>query len=255
MRAAVVVGILVQLAACDRVFGLREIEQHADAALSDAAAPGDLSGDASEDKLLAWYTFDALEPGMVFVDESGHANDATCTSCPASVAGKHGNAAHFDGTSTMARAAAAPLVTRDGFTVALWMYAAVPPTGVSCMASFVRGTAAADSWQLCLDTKKLVFTIDNGPLATVVVSPTPAGTSWHHIAARWDASGAAALLVDGVVRSTSTQSAAPLFEDGVFAIGGDVDNDAAQSVFSGDLDDLRLYSRALSDPEISVLAQ
>jgi hypothetical protein len=231
------------------VFGLERLPEREVDAAADSTADTQPGGD-----LLAWYTLDALEGGTLIRDASGNGNHATCTSCPTVVMGRQGMAMHFDGTSTIARASSVGLATPTGFTIAMWLEVDAPPTDVRCMTSFVRGVAAADTWKLCLDDGALVFTIDNGLVPMDFGSPAFPQGAWHHVAARWDQM-TADILIDGVVKTSMPAPPVIAFDAGLFAIGGDIDNNAAQTVLLGNLDDVKLFSRALSDAEIGVLAQ
>lgn len=248
MRAALLLALL-PLAACDRVFGLQRLPEREVDAAADTGPDSQAGGD-----LLAWYTLDAVEGGTLIRDASGNGNHATCTSCPTVVLGRQGMAMHFDGLSTIARAPSTGLMTPDGFTIAMWLKVDTLTTDVRCMTSFVRGVATGDTWQLCLDDGMLVFTIDTGLTPMMFGFPPFTPGAWHHVAARWDHVNAD-ILVDGVVKTSMPAPAVIAFDAGVFAIGGDLDNNAAQTVLAGDLDDIKLFRRALSDAEIGVLAQ
>jgi hypothetical protein len=99
---------------------------------------------------------------------------------------------------------------------------------------------------------KLTFSL-NG-LADVRSNHVVTDANWHHVAAVKNGSGPGNLLIylDGVasIPLTVTVSAAPT---GTKTIG--IKNVLFNTPFAGDLDDLRLYNRALSAAEVARLAQ
>lgn len=246
MRAALLLALFA-LAACDRVFGLTEVRAH------DAGASVDVSPDVSPGgDLVAWYTLDAIQNGII-LDKSGRNHHATCTSCPMLVQGRHGMAMQFDGVSTMLRARSSDFVTPGGFTIAAWMNVDSATVDTRCLATLTRGAAAADTWKLCIYNGNLLFSVDGGLSPTEIGYPTFSQGVWHHVAARWDGH-TAELFVDGQMMVSMNAPAALLFDSGTLAIGGDVDENTAQEVLAGELDDVKLYNRALSDAEIGVIA-
>ena len=120
--------------------------------------------------------------------------------------------------------------------------------------SQTNGTGWGGSW-LCADSS-------NGRLATVLMDPQPTLVSesvitdgaWHHIGLVWDKSYRY-LYVDGaeVVRDAVSISY-PMPCDGGLYLGAGKTLDTG-SFFSGLIDDVRIYRRALTAEEIAALAQ
>ncbi|MGQ0603586.1 MAG: LamG domain-containing protein, partial [Anaerolineales bacterium] len=84
--------------------------------------------------------------------------------------------------------------------------------------------------------------------------------TWHHVAVTRDAAGTRRFFVDGVLRSTQTNTAAPVDSNGVFALGRA--GDSATEHFAGLIDEVRVSSAALytanfapSTAPLSVTAQ
>ena len=82
---------------------------------------------------------------------------------------------------------------------------------------------------------------------------TPYLNAWHHIAGTYDAAtGTTSLYVDGVLKTSATGFAGPLeHTDDLYLMWSD---HPGQVAAQGLLDDVRIYSRALTVPEIQSLA-
>ena len=79
--------------------------------------------------------------------------------------------------------------------------------------------------------------------------------AWHHIAATWDtATGALKLYVDGHLDASATHVATSIQQDSRYAIGGRATSstDGAQ-IFTGRVDDVRVYNNALTEMEIRAI--
>jgi hypothetical protein len=82
---------------------------------------------------------------------------------------------------------------------------------------------------------------------------TPANTSgWHHLAATFGG-GALRIYVDGTMHQT-VGGLTPMYGTDPLFIGCDLDNNVGVARFRGEIDELRLYNRALSATEIMTLA-
>jgi len=236
MRVVALVGLL---AGCDGVFGLIEIRTNEDAL--------DTAG------LVAHYRLDETS-GTMYADSSGLGHIATCVDprCPDAVPGHVSGAARFDGTDD--RVDVAGGVDFDGsaaFTVALWMNA---EQLAGCPASKVSGTAGDNSWQLCLTSTGLLMFWANSPDGIPLAARAPISTnSWHHVAMRWDGR-ARVLSIDGV-DATELATTMITFDGGPILIGADADMGVTLDPFRGLIDEVRIYSRALSTAEITMLAQ
>jgi hypothetical protein len=228
--------VLVTLAGCDKLFDL----QH----LSDAAADSD--PDAFDDRLVAHYTFD----DATWSDATGHGHAGTCAApaCPSLVAGRVGMAASFDGIDDHIEiAGSADLATTAAFTVAAWVRIR-SDISMGTIAAKRYGPDVMNSWQVHVDNDDIVFyTTDTSVIAHQVLDTT----TWHHVAVRYTA-GEKAIVIDGAEKALDLSATS--FDDGVVVIGADIDSGIPVTFFGGDIDELRIYARALSTPELAALA-
>ena len=145
----------------------------------------------------------------------------------------------------------------SGFTVAVWMWVDTAPSNYACPANKVIGTAGNDTWSICVTpTLQLFFGTNIMPTGTgdslLTINNAVVLTSWHHAAIVWDGTNKS-IWYDGVMRA-SDQSATT-FDANPIEIGVDINNGVPASAFAGILDEVRIYNRALTQAEITLLAQ
>ena len=189
--------------------------------------------------------------GTTLADTSGSGHAGTLVNGPAWVAGQatYGQALSFDGLDdavSVANPATYNFGTAD-FTIETW----VKRNALGGAQRHLFSKCAATTW--ALGCKELYFNASNqltfGSFATGdTVSSTIADTNWHHVAVTFtDATtNLLNIYVDGVLVTTATKA---LEADGaghVVTLG----NLFGSNPFSGLLDELRVYSRALTLAEI-----
>ena len=178
-------------------------------------------------------------------DLSGHVNHGTITGTT-DVAGKVGRARHFNAGDRIT--APAISVPATDFTVAAWFRWTTNP---SPYYSGIQG--GGYSWELRVQ--------NDGRFAVLfyqAISPdvyTTAGSlltyndgTWHHAAAVLR-SGLGRLYVDGAVVAQDTTNPINSVRTSTQTIVGQIASD-----FAGDIDEVSVFSRALSDVEIAALA-
>ncbi len=214
-----------------------------------------------EPGLVGWWKLDETS-GTRAADASGQGNDGTLKNGAAWVKGFKANAMKFDGTN-------------DYIAIDKLKYDEKGLTAVT-VATWIRTTKAVDQivasfdrdhyWQLVLNGN---FAGDGqiGWLVATDAGVTGIGSTarvddgnWHHVAAVFD-NGKMTVYVDGVAGGTGTKGKA--FGSGATRYGflgaGSQANkfDGARtsgSYFNGELDDVRIYDRALPRTEIEQLA-
>ena len=196
--------------------------------------------------LVAAYGFE--EPsGTNVVDSSSRGNNGTYASATRSASGKHGAALSFNGSSasvTVPDAASLRLTT--GMTLEAWV-----------------NPAASGNWRTVLlkqQTNDLVYGLYanddvNRPSAwlyTTASQPSVTGAAalalntWTHLAATYDGS-TLRMYVNGTQVGTRAISGSLVAGTGPLKIGG---NALWGEWFSGLIDDVRVYNRALSAGEL-----
>ncbi|MBK9308528.1 MAG: cadherin domain-containing protein [Nitrospira sp.] len=81
------------------------------------------------------------------------------------------------------------------------------------------------------------------------------GTGWHHVAYAFnDAANSATLYLDGVVVASSTNTSSIAYTLGANTFIGKHGNGSTTADFAGNIDDARIYNRALSATEVATLA-
>jgi chitodextrinase len=208
---------------------------------------GPASIEAAPTGLVGAYSFDA-GGGSVLADVSGNGNNGTISGATWTT-GKTGGALNFDGTNdlvTVPDSAAVELL--DGMTLEAW----------------VRPTANG-SWRTVVakeESGNLVYGLfsssdTGGPAATVSIGAKSsqdvvhgadelALSTWTHVAATYDESNAR-LYVNGSQVATMPLTGQVRRSNRPLQIGG---NNVWAQWFQGQIDDLRIYDRALSSSEL-----
>lgn len=223
---------------------------------SDAAAPGDAApGDSSRsDGLVAWYKLDSLVQTTA-PDATGNA-DAVCAraTCPAATPnGRIDGAFVFNGVDQLLHVASKPsLETTRAFTVTVWLNRAAGAAD-ACVVNKSFGTTGDNSWQACVSAAGQLAFFSASTTGSDALSSAPviAAAGWHHLALWWNGT-TKATYIDG--QRTAQQDAAISFDNSDITIGADVDGGTVVAPLQGELDDVRIYDRALSDAEIIALA-
>jgi hypothetical protein len=200
-------------------------------------------------QLVAAYSFDAGS-GPSVADLSGLGNTGSIANATWAAAGHSGSALSFNGTNAWVTVADAPsLDLRGAMTVEAW----VKPTRVGAWATAVIKEAAPDELSYGLYASS-----DSGQAsAHVQVDPTTPDTYvrgapslpanvWTHIAATYDGA-TVRVYVNGALQGSTPMSGPIQTSGGALRIGG---NAVWSEWFAGLIDDVRVYSRALSDAEV-----
>jgi len=205
------------------------------------------------DGAVAYWRLDETT-GAVAEDETANDYDGTLVNMDDSdwVAGYAGNGLNFDGVNdhVVADGVCAAIAGGD-FTISAWVKA--PAVNPASQFIISINTASGDNRLLCgtpdgADTLSLGDTSWHHTTATVI------DNTWHHIAyVLEDSSDTITVYVDGsdVLSFASTVSVAA---DDILTLGQEYDPGLVTGDFySGLLDDVRVYGRALSPTEIARL--
>jgi hypothetical protein len=205
-------------------------------------ARGDTSGQTGP---VSAYSFDE-GGGSTVANASGTGNAGTISGATWSAAGRFGSALSFNGTNswvTIADAASLDLTT--GMTLEAW----IKPTALSSWRTVVMKETPGD-------LAYVLYAYDNAPRPAVYISVSgqqstgggaaPALNAWTHLAATYDGASLR-LFTNGALVSTKPQAGAMVTSANPLRIGG---NGVWGEYFSGLIDEVRVYNRALSQAEI-----
>jgi hypothetical protein len=195
--------------------------------------------------LAAAYAFDEGQ-GSTAADSSGAGRNAALNGVSWTSQGKFGSALDFDGTGYAQAEPAGLPGPADPKTLSCWVK--LPQPAASLQSILSLGDPATGG-KVQLSYRDSAIGISQSGDAWVLGGPAPDTRGWHHLAYVFDGS-ANSLYVDGAPAGRSTiphpPSPATAFSMGAAAGGG--------QFYSGMLDDVRIYNRALSAAEIAALA-
>jgi uncharacterized repeat protein (TIGR01451 family) len=198
---------------------------------------------------VAWYR--AQNNG---VDSIGP-NFATANGSAAYATGEVGQAFALNGTTAYVSAPDNASLHPASLTIEGW-FKISGTTGIRMLASKSLGTGVENSF--------LVFIAADGTMgagvgdgtSTDMMATTTAPTTgvWHHFAYVYDSAGTAqALYLDGALINAATTSKVIAYDTNPLLIGAQSDNSTLNSFFSGGIDELTIYNRALSATEIQTV--
>jgi chitodextrinase len=225
-------------------------------ATTQASAPPPSGG------LIALYHLDEPAGSTTFADSSGSGNTGSCSGsgCPtAGVAGKVGNAASFNGTSSLISVATTTALNAYPLTVVAWFKTASTSGVVGLVNKYVANSyngynvflnnGSVCAWYIP-DGSNYVY---DGSGCTFAV-PGYNDNAWHQVAYVVDASGAK-LYLDAVLKGSRAWTGTPVgptttqnLQLGHYpgAFGG-------VEYYTGLLDEVRIYNSALSASDITSL--
>ncbi|HEV7453908.1 MAG TPA: Ig-like domain-containing protein, partial [Candidatus Saccharimonadales bacterium] len=206
---------------------------------------------ASVPGLLAAYGFNTT--GTATLDSSSLGNTLTCgTVCPTFTASGHsGGAYDFGGSNNYA---IVPNASRfnltSGMTVEFWMKeASWSKTWENIIAkgsnTYSVGRYGSNNLADFSTSGLLNGTLTSWDNKSV---SNPANGAWHHVAVTWDGNNKK-IYVDGVLELTYAWNRALQTNTQNLTLGGNAQSMVSE--YGGQLDDVRIYSRALTAAEIT----
>ncbi len=206
--------------------------------------------------LVAHWPMDGS--GEVIADATGNGRGGRLgpdpSSGPQRARGWKGGGLVFDGRDDHVRIPGFAYAPEGGFTISLWLKAArASGAGVRYLFSHGASGAPVRLWLYLLangGTSRVLLTDIDRPHAYYLDAPSDLmDDTWHHVALSAVPGRLARLYVDGEAWGRTPVGAAPYDPEGDLFIGGRSDLDGTR-FFQGTLDDVRLYERALSEPEV-----
>ena len=243
------------LVSLDGLDGPAAAEAGAEASAEDAGTACALG--ATTPNLVLYYQFEETT-GTRVRDCSSTGADGVLEGDAAavSVIGRSGRAFSFDGANTCVRVGTQAALSFTGaFTFAAWVsvkaFAATPR--VSAFAGKTTNTTT-EGWRIGADLGSvLTFRLgEPSGAAFEIASTTQPTNTWRHYAAVFTPSTSGAIFVDGELDQEKSSVLVALTPSAAELRVGCL---PGGNFFSGTLDELRLYDRALSATEIRQLAR
>jgi hypothetical protein len=238
-----------------------------DAARLDAASTVAPDG-ALAQGLVAWYRFDEGS-GLTVTDSSGRGNNGNTGPCgfpyPTWGPGRIGTAMQFSATRSncVAVPESANLELAGAWTVSAWVAPSSLPAAGQAYALVVKPNGISQhNYALFLDHGYIgapnlgwtaAFHDVNGKEWSSSVTAAISIGAWSHVAATWD-TASLVVYVDGAAVATTMPglppSASPFLPGPSTLLAR---NQCCAQYLDGALDEVRIYSRALSSSEIQTL--
>lgn len=201
----------------------------------------EFGGDITTD-LQLYYKFDEGS-GSTAIDSSGNGYSGTELNSPTYVAGKVGPyALIFNGTSQEVTGPNS-FYTGSAFTVACWFKsssAGANPYGTILSVGFIGFTFYAGS--------DLAFVYNGSYYSGIISTINVDDGNWHHVVGVYDGAGTGYLYIDGVLNGS--ESMLPGLGYPALNVGG---AGLYYGYYSGTIDEVRIYSRALNAADIETL--
>ena len=222
--------------------------------LSFALVLGLLLTSVAKANLVAWWKLDETS-GTIAHDSSGNGNDGTLAGDPQWVAGKSGGALEFNGSSDYIEvpfSESLRVLNQGDFSFAAWFRPDEVPTEYKTI--FQQGDDAnggpGRTWLLVHQTNDIRSSLGGAATSSGV---SIEGGTWYHavvVVTEGGNTDSVQVYVNGEPAGASREDGMEDSE-GVFYIGT---HKALANMWYGLLDDIRIYSHALSEAEIRKLA-
>ena len=167
-----------------------------------------------------------------------------------------GSAAYFDGASYL-KANHSPVTT--GFSMTFWMKSSTPSSYFGAGNQWYQGAGLVDGeiggetddWGITLIGNKVAAGIGNPDMTIKSTSSVTTG-EWVFVAATWSSTAAEMkLYINNVLEATQYYTGrAPRITSNSFLIGYDTNN----TYYTGALDKIQFYNRALSPTDLSAVS-
>jgi hypothetical protein len=219
----------------------------------------DSQSDALERGLAGYWKLDDGS-GTSATDASTNVNDGTLTNGPTWTTGQIGGAVSFDGTDDyIIEAGTTKYKFTSSFAFGGWFKSTADEDNRP-VAGFDSGSS--DRYNLVIDNSGAESLGCNvrltGGLISATLTTTVVTNSWYHLYCSYDDSlKVVTLYANGAKVATSSTGSGSLTDGGTglqkFAIGRS--NGSSYTYWTGIIDEVRLYNRALSSEEIAKLYQ
>jgi hypothetical protein len=209
---------------------------------------------AAEEGLVGHWSFDQIE-GTTVRDRSPHANHGTLLNSPVRVAGRLGDGLAFDAAERQGvRMADSPSLSVTGpFTAAAWIkFTHREGEQVAILEKWDSADVASNGFMFRVSPsgKAKLAVADASGHAELTGRAALPGETWTHVAGVFDGTSIR-LFVNGALDRSERCPRVPTDGPSPVTIG---QAPSGGNRFTGAIDDVRLYSRALSEAEVAALA-
>jgi len=220
--------------------------------------------------LIGWYTLDGADLTTSAIDRSGSGYNGTMNNFNSNnsdaVVGKLGQGLRFSrtGNNSYIRIANSGAISNlTGFTYSYWMKADSFASSPVTLNNFINTYGSPWSGALAfIDTNGLMYwqlRLGDVCCQTLTSSGNFSPNRWYHVANVWDGTNLI-IYIDGVSNNSTadgTSGSLNAYRDTFIGINSDqfFNSSTIANKFSGILDDVRIYNRALSATEIKRLYQ
>ncbi len=200
--------------------------------------------------VAGWWRFDETS-GTVAIDSSARGNNGAMVGAPVVGGGVMGRAREFNGTTGHVEIPHAASLNAASFTFSAWVrvtgnagsYRAVVSSRDTAYRGYILYAGPNDTWQ---------FWTGNGSQWPSLQGPAITMNSWTHLAGTFDGT-TKRLYVNGALYGTQAMSSYSPNTARPLRIGAGANETNANFFFHGGIDDVRIFSRALSASEVSSL--
>jgi len=203
--------------------------------------------------LIGWWKFDENASGTCsgasLLDSSGNGNNATCNGSPAWAAGHIGlGALNINNGNATYAATGSSAVYNIASTVSItaWVYLlSVAPSYQVVMST------ANYAYQMSINTNKLRFYSNNTTPGANPGLTSIATSTWTFLAITWNGS-TVTQYINGVVDDSWTYTGSISTGGSTYVVMGNNWSESGDPI-DGEMDDLRIYNRALSGSDVTAL--
>jgi len=199
--------------------------------------------------LVAYYPFD--EGSGTNVNDGAGSNNGTINGATWTTSGKYGNALTFDGNNDyVSLGNNSALTPSNQVTFASWIKLAAV-TGTPQMIIGKYNTSGAYPYQLRIQGgDKVRFSVRTSSSEDVDTSNILSANQWIHVAGTWDGTIMRIYINGTAVPQTDSKTGTMPNTAVDVRIGS---SSSGSFVFNGQIDEVRIYNRALTGPEVMTL--
>jgi len=195
--------------------------------------------------LVGWWTLDE-GVGATAMDWSGNGNYGTLMGDPQWVDGYQGGALELDGSDYVDTGNTTDLAT---WTVAAWVISPDAPSASAASGPVHREKNYQLDWNHADETFRGAVAMRVGETWHAASFGPLAGNTWYHLAATFDGTALTSYKNGVLIVSNPAAAGTPDAEAGTLMIGRH--STIANNYFTGTVDDVRVYNRALSEAELA----